>query len=61
MLRLSLIFHLFIGSTVMGIAVVAALASGYDTLNPILIAALIGWVVSIPVTWYVAKMVYENT
>ncbi len=61
MLRMALIFHLFIGSTLAGVAVVAALASGYDTLNPILIAALIGFLVSIPVTYFVAKAVYENT
>ncbi|MBU2981383.1 CTP synthetase [Lentibacter algarum] len=60
MLRMALIFHLFIGSTLAGIGVIAALVSGYDTLVPILIAALIGFVVSFPVTWLVAKAVYEN-
>ena len=60
MLRLALIIHLFIGSTLAGIGVIAALVSGYDTLNPILIAALIGFLVSFPVTWVVAKMIHEN-
>ena len=61
MLRMALIFHLFIGSTLAGVAVVASLAAGYDTLNPILVAALIGFLVSIPVTYFVAKAVYDNT
>lgn len=61
MLRIALIFHLFIGSTLAGIGVVAALTMGYDTLNPILISALLGFLVSIPVTWVIAKKVYENT
>jgi hypothetical protein len=57
MLRLALIIHLFIGSTLAGSAVVAALAAGFDTLTPILLAALAGLVVSIPVTWVVAKKI----
>ncbi len=61
MLRLALIFHLFIGSTLMGIAVIAALTMGYDTLYPILISAALGFIVAIPVTWVVAKQVYENS
>ncbi len=61
MLRMALIFHLFIGTTLAGIAVVASLAAGYDTLNPILIAALIGFVISIPATWLITKAVYDNS
>jgi len=34
---------------------------GYDTLQPVLLSALLGFLVSIPVTWYIAKAVYENT
>ena len=60
MLRMAFIFHLFIGSTLAGIGVIAALVSGYDTLGPILIAALTGFIISLPVTWLVAKAVYEN-
>lgn len=57
MLPLTLILHIFIGSTLAGSAVIAALASGYDTLQPILIAAAVGFVASIPVSWYVAKQI----
>lgn len=55
MLALSLILHIFIGATLAGSAVIAALASGYDTLQPILIAAAVGFVASIPINWYVAR------
>jgi len=61
MLRIALIFHLFIGTTLAGVAMVAALTMGYDTLQPVLLSALLGFLVSIPVTWFVAKAVYENT
>ncbi|PIE13175.1 MAG: CTP synthetase [Rhodobacterales bacterium] len=60
MLRLALIFHLFIGSTLMGCFMIAALVAGYDTMYPVVISALIGFVVAIPVTYFVAKAVYEN-
>lgn len=61
MLRLGLIFHLFIGSTVVGCAVVVALTLSYDTLTPIIAAAAIGFIVSIPVTYVVTKAVMTNT
>jgi len=61
MLRLGFILHLFIGSTLAGISVIAALVTGYDTLSPILIAAAVGFLAAIPVTWAVAKALYEET
>lgn len=60
MLRLGFILHLFIGSTLAGIGVIAALVTGYDTLTPILIAALVGFLVAFPVTWAVTRALYEN-
>ena len=60
MLRLGLILHLFIGSTLAGSAVIAALVMGKDTMTPILIAAAVGFVIAIPVTWMVARALYEN-
>jgi uncharacterized protein with PQ loop repeat len=59
MLQMAAIFHIFIGSTLAGVFVIAALILGYDSLTPILIAAGIGFAVSFPVTWVVAKMVYR--
>lgn len=60
MLRLGFILHLFIGSTMAGIGVIAALATGFDTLYPILIAALVGFLAAFPVTWIVTRKLYEN-
>ncbi|MEZ5714111.1 MAG: CTP synthetase [Paracoccaceae bacterium] len=51
------IVHVFLGSTMAGIAMVAALTMGWDTLQPLLWAALAGWVASIPATWYVARAI----
>ncbi len=58
MLRLGLILHLFIGSTLSGSAVIAALVIGQDTLQPILIAALLGFIAAFPVSYIVAKKLY---
>lgn len=58
MLRLALILHLFIGSTLVGIAVIVALVIGLDTLRPILAAAALGFVVAVPVSWGVARKLY---
>lgn len=61
MLRLALILHLFIGSTLAGIGVIVALVIGQDTLYPILGWAAAGFVLSLPVTWAVARALYQNT
>ncbi|MDJ0826031.1 MAG: CTP synthetase [Rhodobacter sp.] len=50
-----LIFHIFLGSTVAGSAVIVALTMGYDTTVPILVSAVIGFVAAFPVSWTVAK------
>ncbi|CUJ99707.1 CTP synthetase [Shimia thalassica] len=60
MLRLAFILHLFIGSTIAGSAMVVALVMGHDTLTPILWSALIGFIISFPVTWLVTKALYER-
>ncbi len=60
MFRLAFILHLFIGSTLAGSAVIAALTMGQDSLQPILIAAAIGFLAAFPVTWLVARKLYER-
>ena len=60
MLRLGFILHLFIGSTLAGSAVIAALVMGGDTLTPILLAAALGFVAAVPVTYVVTKKLYEE-
>ena len=60
MLRLGFILHLFIGSTLAGSAIIAALVMGHDTLVPIVAAAALGFVAAFPVTYVVTKMLYED-
>ena len=60
MLRLGLILHLFVGSSIAGSAVIAALVIGQDTLRPILIAALAGFILSLPVTFFVTRAVVSR-
>lgn len=57
MMRLASILYSLISTTVAGTLVIAALTMGYDTLVPILIAAGIGFVVSLPVAYFVAKAI----
>ena len=60
MFRLSLILHLFIGSTIAGSAMIAALTMGYDTLTPVMWSAIAGFILSFPVSYLVAKKLYES-
>lgn len=55
MTRLTLVLFSIVSTTLMGTAIVVALVTGYDTLNPILIAAAVGFVLAIPASWIVAK------
>lgn len=55
MATLTLILHIFIGSTLAGMLVIAALTLGFGTLGPILIAAVIGFFAAFPISWMVAK------
>ena len=60
MLRLASILFSLISTTLMGPAVIVALTMGWDTLTPILIAAALGFVVALPISWFVAKQIYQN-
>lgn len=60
MLRLALILYLFIGTTLAGSAMVIALASGNDTMSPVILFSAIGAVVGIPIAWLVAKALYAT-
>jgi membrane associated rhomboid family serine protease len=44
-----------VATTTMGIGIVIALVTGYVSLQPIMIAAIIGFIVALPLTWFVAK------
>jgi len=60
MFRLASMLYSIIGTSVAGSFVIAALATGYDTLVPILIAAAVGAVLGIPASWYVARAITVN-
>lgn len=47
-------------STLAGIGVIVALAMGYYTAKAVVVSALIGAVVSIPITWLVEKKMTDN-
>lgn len=55
MTRLMMTLFSMISTTLMGMGVVIALTTGHDTLQPILIAAAIGFVAAWPVSWLVAR------
>lgn len=55
MSRLMMTLFSMIATTTMGVGVIVALTTGHDTLRPILIAAAIGFVVALPISWFVAK------
>lgn len=60
MLRLGLILYLFIGTTMAGSAMIAALVAGYDTTVPVVISAAVGFIAAIPVAWAVARALYSE-
>ena len=57
MARLMMILFSMIATTLMGIAIVVALTIGMDTLQPIAAAAVIGFVLAIPVSWLIARQI----
>ncbi len=59
MFRLASILFSMIATTLMGVCIVAALTMGFDTLKPILLAAVIGFAAALPVTWVVARAVRD--
>lgn len=58
MLRLASILFSLIATTLAGTGVIAVLTAGYDTLIPILVAAAVGAILALPVSWYVARELY---
>ncbi len=58
MFRLAFTLHFVIGATLAGVGVIAALVSGQDTVQSILIAAGLGYVASFPLAWLVSKKLY---
>ena len=59
MLRLTGLMYSIIGTALAGTAIIAVLTAGYDTLIPIVVAAAVGAVVAIPVSWLVARAILD--
>ncbi|MEH7828374.1 CTP synthetase [Gemmobacter denitrificans] len=55
MSRLMMVVFSMASTALMGAAIVVALTMGMDTLKPIVIAAAIGFVAALPVSWFVAR------
>lgn len=55
MSRLMMVIFSMASTALMGAAIVVALTMGMDTLKPIVIAAAIGFVAALPVSWFVAR------
>lgn len=60
MLRLASILYSLIATTLAGTAVIAVLTIGYDTVAPILIAAVIGAAAALPISYLVARELYNS-
>ena len=59
MLRLASLIYTVASATVMGIFIIIALASGFDTLEYVVIAVVAGAIVALPVSYFIAKAIKE--
>lgn len=59
--RLMWVLHAMVSTTLMGIGVTAVLAANLPGWQPIAIAAAIGFVVALPVSWLVARKIETLT
>lgn len=57
MLRLTMILFSMISTALMGTAIIIALTSGWVDLSSIITAAAIGFLLAIPVSWFVARQI----
>ena len=59
MTRLALVIFSILSVTCMGIAIIVALVAGWDTLVPIVVAAGVGLLASVPASWIVARQIAD--
>lgn len=60
MFKLASILYSIVGTSLAGSAIIASLVMGYDTLTPILIAAGIGFVAGLPVSYLIARQITQS-
>jgi hypothetical protein len=56
---LIIVLHVFIGSTIAGSLIIAALVIGQDSVATLIGAAIAGYVVAVPVSWLLAKQLTQ--
>lgn len=59
MFRLASLLYSLISTSLAGTMVIGVLVAGFDTLMPILIAAAVGFALAAPVSWLVARRIYN--
>ncbi len=59
MFKLVALIYIMGGATLAGMLVIAALSLGHDTAQPIIYAAVAGFVIALPVTWIVARKISD--
>ncbi len=57
MWQLASFLNIIIGTTLAGTGVIAALVMGFDDMTGVLAGAAFGFVVSLPVTWLIARQI----
>jgi putative flippase GtrA len=60
MTRLMMILYSIVGTTLMGIGIVVVLAAGIGTAQSIIIAAVVGGIVALPVSYLIAKQIAQD-
>lgn len=60
MVRLMSMLYVMIATVLMGMGVVAVLASGMGTTKPIMIAAAAGLALAVPVSWRVTRAILKG-
>lgn len=59
MLRLASLLYSLISTSLAGTFIIVALVAGQVTLYPIVAAAIAGFVIAAPVSWLVARQLYN--
>lgn len=57
MTRLMLILFAIVSTTLMGTGMIIALTMGYDTLDPLLVAIVSGFLLAIPASWLITRQI----
>jgi hypothetical protein len=60
MLRLTMMLYSLIGTTLAGMAMVAALTMGIVTAQALIASAVLGFGLALPVSWLVARAIFQR-